>query len=122
LAGFGIEAFTKDRMIGIWVKHNNLDKKIAAIGVRVKKWVTYHGIAVNISTDLSKFDGITPCGITEYGVTSMQELGVNCTFEEFDDALKYNFQKIFGRIIVNASSCNDIEDPLVRIVRIASLS
>ena len=100
LEEFNISAFTKNNMIGIWVSHNGLHKKIAAIGVRVRKWVTYHGIAVNISTDLSKFDGIIPCGITSYGVTSMKELGVEVSMEEFDVILKRHFERIFGQAIM----------------------
>jgi lipoyl(octanoyl) transferase len=93
---FGISAFTKDGMVGIWVLDSGKDKKIGAIGIRVKKWCTYHGIAVNISTDLEKFHGIIPCGISEYGVTSIQELGINITMQDFDIALKRQFEKIFG--------------------------
>jgi lipoyl(octanoyl) transferase len=97
LAEFGVSAFLKDGMIGIWVSHTGLHKKIGAIGIRARKWVTYHGIAVNISTDLSKFEGIIPCGITDYGVTSMKELGMNISIEEFDEALGRNFERVFGQ-------------------------
>jgi lipoyl(octanoyl) transferase len=96
LSDFKISAFLKEGMIGIWVNDKGLDKKIGAIGVRVQKWVTFHGIAVNISTDLEKFNGIIPCGISDFGVTSMKELGKEVAIEEFDEALMKNFEKIFG--------------------------
>ena len=95
LADFDIEAFLKDGMIGIWVNHNGEDKKIGAIGVRIQKWVTFHGIAVNISTDLDKFKGIVPCGISEFGVTSMKEIGKNIEMEEFDETFMQNFDRVF---------------------------
>jgi lipoyl(octanoyl) transferase len=94
LSEFKITAFIKEGMIGIWVNDKGQHKKIGAIGVRARKWVTYHGIAVNISTDLSKFEGIIPCGISEYGVTSMKELGVEVSIAEFDKVLMRNFCRI----------------------------
>lgn len=97
LTDFGIDAFLKEGLIGIWVNHNGLDKKIAAIGVRLQRWVTFHGIAVNISTDLKKFDGIVPCGISNYGVTSMKELGKEISMEDFDEAFMKNFEDIFAK-------------------------
>lgn len=97
LAEFGVEAFIKDGLIGIWVNHDGMDKKIGAIGVRLQKWVTFHGIAVNISTDLKKFDGIVPCGISDFGVTSMKEIGKDISMEEFDEAFMRNFESIFAK-------------------------
>ena len=95
---FNIDAFiTKDR-VGIWVASNGIEKKIGAIGVRIKKWVTYHGIAMNINTELSKFCNIIPCGLREYEVTSMKELGVNIDLSEFDIVLKDSFYQIFGKV------------------------
>lgn len=95
LDNFGIEAFVKEGMVGIWVNHKEEDKKIGAIGVRIQKWVTFHGIAVNISTDLEKFGGIVPCGISDFGVTSMKEIGKEISMEDFDEAFMRNFEKIF---------------------------
>jgi lipoyl(octanoyl) transferase len=96
LKHFDINAFTINGKIGIWVKnHLSQDEKIAAIGVRVKKWVTYHGIAVNISPDLTKFDNIIACGLKEYGISSMHKLGKIVSFNEFDKKLRYEFDKIF---------------------------
>lgn len=96
LASLGVEAYTIDGMVGIWVGCAKNPAKIAAIGVRVKKWVTYHGIAINISTDLNKFNGIIPCGINNFSVTSLQKLGINSSFDEFDKLLKQEFGKIFS--------------------------
>ncbi len=87
LKEFGIECFTCPERVGIWVKKDNKELKIGAIGLRVKKWVSYHGIAININPDLSKFNNIVPCGIKEHGVTSLADLGVNINFSDFDKAL-----------------------------------
>ncbi len=78
--------------VGIWVtSRSGAESKIAAIGVRVRHWVTYHGISINLNPDLSHFDGIVPCGINDAGVTSFEKLGVSITQEELDQALKDNF-------------------------------
>lgn len=78
--------------VGIWVtSRSGAESKIAAIGVRVRHWVTYHGISINLNPDLSHFDGIIPCGINDAGVTSFEKLGVSITQEELDQALKDNF-------------------------------
>ena len=95
LLHLGVRAFTIDGMVGIWVQDNGLPAKIASIGVRVKKWVTYHGIAVNISTDLSMFSSITPCGLTDARMISLKKLGVNVTLNEFDSIIKEEFVNIF---------------------------
>lgn len=88
LAKFDIEAYIIPDKIGIWVKQNNQDAKIGAIGVRVKKWVTYHGIAININTDLTKFSGIIPCGLKNDKVTSIHNIGKKISMSDFDEALK----------------------------------
>jgi lipoyl(octanoyl) transferase len=97
LAKFNIDAFVTDD-VGVWVKNSTGDlKKIAAIGIRVRKWVTFHGIALNVNTDLTKFNGIIPCGISEHGVTSMQEiLGKNIDLKLVEDILEQEFNKIFN--------------------------
>ena len=79
------------------VKKDNSEDKICAIGVRIKKWVSYHGIAFNINPDLSHYKGIVPCGINDnnLSVTSLEKLGINATMQDFDDALIRNFKKIF---------------------------
>jgi lipoyl(octanoyl) transferase len=77
------------------VNNNGVEKKIAAFGIRLRKWVTYHGIALNVFRDLSHYKGIIPCGLQGYGVTSMEELGVKVPLSELDDILKKEFYKIF---------------------------
>jgi lipoyl(octanoyl) transferase len=94
LKEFGIEAYIVDGRVGIWTQKGGRDAKIGAIGVRVRKWVTYHGVAVNIAPDLAKFNGIVPCGISDAPITSMKELGVNVTMEEFDEVLKKTFASL----------------------------
>lgn len=91
----GVRAFTIDGMVGIWVSDSGLPTKIASIGVRVKKWVTYHGVAVNISTDLSMFSNIIPCGLQNARMTSLKKLGINVTLKEFDSIIKEEFVNIF---------------------------
>jgi lipoyl(octanoyl) transferase len=89
-----IKAFTIHDKVGIWVKYLGQEAKIAAIGIRVRKWVTYHGIAVNISTDLNKFSGIIPCGIAGGHVVSLSALGASVTLDQFDCILQQEFNKI----------------------------
>jgi len=87
LARFGVQARRAEGRIGIWTDTPTGEAKIGAIGVRVRKWVTFHGFAVNIAPDLAHFGGIVPCGISDYGVTSLAALGVTADFAAFDDAL-----------------------------------
>ncbi len=96
LKNFDIEGERKRNRIGIWITDKNgMEEKIAAIGIRVKKWVTYHGIAINVDPALEHFNGIVPCGIKDYGITSMYKLNKKIKMEELDQALKQNFNKIF---------------------------
>lgn len=95
---FSIKAFTHDEHIGIWTQFNNKPAKIAAIGIRVRKWVTFHGIAINLSTNLSNYNNFIPCGITDLGVTSAQQLGINISFEEFDEAFKFFWIKEYQKL------------------------
>lgn len=94
LAEFDITAHTRDE-VGVWVDTPQGPQKIAAIGVRVRKWIAFHGIALNIHPDLTHFRGIVPCGISQFGVTSMAALGVNATMAEVDAVLLKNFKKSF---------------------------
>jgi len=96
LREFGVIGERRPGRIGIWVETVFGEKKIAAIGIRVRKWVAYHGIAINVSPNLEHFHGIVPCGISEYGVTSLRDLGKDVSMDELDDALMRNFQNIFG--------------------------
>lgn len=91
LSYFAIKAYIIPGKVGIWTLGPKGESKIAAIGVRVKKWVTYHGVAVNISNDLTKFHSIIPCGIDDAYVTSMKDLGVQISLEEFDVVAKSKF-------------------------------
>jgi len=85
--------------VGVWVAHNDgREEKIAAIGIRLKKWVSFHGISINLSPDLSHFDGIIPCGIQEHSVTSLEALGKSVTMSELDAALMRNFEHLFAPI------------------------
>ncbi|MEM6811503.1 MAG: lipoyl(octanoyl) transferase LipB [Pseudomonadota bacterium] len=90
ISEFGIEGERRSGRVGIWVDVNGQDKKIAALGVRVRHWVTYHGISINLNPDLSHFNGIVPCGISDAGVTSFEDLGSSISMDELDQALKTN--------------------------------
>ncbi len=96
LAHFGIKGERRDGRIGIWVVTPSGEKKIAAVGVRIRHWVTYHGIAINVSPDLSHFGGIVPCGIREFGVTSIHDHGKSISMKELDDVLQKEFEAVFG--------------------------
>ncbi len=88
LGDFGVESFRRDGRIGIWtVDIDGREAKIGAIGVRIRRWVTMHGFSVNLSPDLSHFGGIVPCGIEEFGVTSLERLGKTVDSEAWDRAL-----------------------------------
>jgi len=92
LARFGVNAHRSEGRIGIWVGDGADEAKIGALGVRVKRWVTLHGIAINVAPDLAHFGGIVPCGISEYGVTSLAALGKQTAMTAVDDALKRCFR------------------------------
>jgi lipoyl(octanoyl) transferase len=95
LKHFDIDAFTTDD-VGVWVETPEGKKKIAAIGIRVRKWVTFHGIALNVTPDLTKFTGIIPCGITQFGVTSISDiLNKGIALEDVEQVLIKEFEKIF---------------------------
>jgi len=92
LASFGIESFTREGRVGVWTyDRKGQEAKIAALGIRVRKWVTYHGIAINLAPDLSHYTGIVPCGIAQYGVTSIADLGIEADMATLDAALKATF-------------------------------
>jgi lipoyl(octanoyl) transferase len=101
LARFNVTAKSHDDRVGIWVRRGapgnpvSREDKIAAIGVRVRHWVTYHGIAINLEPELEHFSGIVPCGIAEHGVTSLWDLGVTPTMSELDAALMATFEEVF---------------------------
>ena len=102
LAAFNVRGERRDDRIGVWVtrpdKGAGFEDKIAAIGIRVQRWVTLHGFALNVEPDLSHFSGIVPCGVAEprYGVTSLADLGLTATMPEVDMALRAAFAPLFG--------------------------
>jgi lipoyl(octanoyl) transferase len=96
LARFGVEGLRREGRIGIWVvKPGGAEAKIGALGVRVRRWVTYHGVAINLDPDLGHFGGIVPCGISRFGVTSLADLGLTTTMQELDAALMATFEQVF---------------------------
>jgi lipoyl(octanoyl) transferase len=97
LADFGVKGEIRQGRVGIWVvRPDGAEDKIGAIGVRVTRWVTWHGLALNVEPDLSHFGGIVPCGIREHGVTSLRALGVDASMDEVDAALRRHWDAIFG--------------------------
>lgn len=95
LAALGITGERREARIGIWVENNGTEEKIAALGIRVRKWVAYHGIALNVNPNLDHFTGIVPCGLSQFGVTSLKKLGINVSLDEVDNILLDEFTKIF---------------------------
>ena len=93
LAELGVSAHRADGRIGIWVGEGPNEAKIGALGVRVRRWVTLHGFALNVAPDLAHFDGIVPCGIAEFGVTSLAQLGKQIPLAGVDAALKRSFPR-----------------------------
>jgi lipoyl(octanoyl) transferase len=97
LAQFEVHGERRDRRVGIWVvRPSGSEEKIAAIGVRVRQWVTYHGLALNVDPELEHYRGIVPCGIAEHGVTSLAALGIRATIQEVDAALRCTFAEVFA--------------------------
>ncbi|MCG8512379.1 MAG: lipoyl(octanoyl) transferase LipB [Rhodospirillales bacterium] len=96
LAEFGVRGERRSDRIGIWVdRGNGIEEKIAAIGVRLRRWVSYHGIALNVHPDLEHFSGIVPCGVSRHGVTSLKALGIDASLADVDAALKRTFDTAF---------------------------
>ncbi|MFA6265827.1 MAG: lipoyl(octanoyl) transferase LipB [Pseudolabrys sp.] len=102
LASFNVRGERREDRIGVWVKRpdkgDGFEDKIGALGIRVRKWVTLHGVSLNVEPDLSHFGGIVPCGVSvqRYGVTSLADLGHMVTMPEFDIALRVSFESLFG--------------------------
>ena len=101
---FNIKGERRENRVGVWVKRPEKpslpddtprEDKIAAIGIRVRKWVTFHGIAINLEPELSHYEGIIPCGVEGHGITSLVDLGLPVTMEDLDVALKQEFEKLF---------------------------
>jgi lipoyl(octanoyl) transferase len=99
LGRFNIKGRCYPERIGVWVERDQKrEDKIAAIGIRIRRWVTFHGIAINVAPDLEHFKGIVPCGITNHGITSFEDLGVTASMDEVDIALKETFKDAFPNI------------------------
>ncbi len=105
LGEFGLTGHIREGRVGVWIERPDrpltpsgltAEDKIAAIGIRLRKWVSFHGISINVEPDLSHFAGIVPCGITEYGVTSLVDLGLPVTMEDVDVALRRQFDLVMG--------------------------
>lgn len=103
LVQFNVEGHIRDGRVGVWVERRDKglpvsEDKIAALGIKLRRWVSFHGISLNVEPDLSHFGGIVPCGITEHGVTSLLDLGLPVTMDEVDYALKVSFEALFGPV------------------------
>jgi lipoyl(octanoyl) transferase len=102
LAEFNVEGQLRDGRVGVWVERKgpgfHREDKIAALGVKLRRWVSFHGVSLNVEPDLSHFAGIVPCGVTEHGVTSLVDLGHTVTLDEADAALKASFERTFGPV------------------------
>jgi lipoyl(octanoyl) transferase len=101
LAEFNVKGERKPGRVGIWIDHGDgSEDKIAAIGVRVRHWVTFHGISLNVDPELEHFSGIVPCGVHDenFGVTSLAALGLPVTMQDVDVALKRGFEQVFGPV------------------------
>ncbi len=98
LASLGVAARREPGRIGIWTGHGPDEAKIGAIGVRVKRWVTLHGFAINVAPELAHFGGIVPCGIADHGVTSLEKLGRLSVMAPLDDALSLGFPDFLGHL------------------------
>jgi lipoyl(octanoyl) transferase len=127
LATFNVRGERREDRIGVWVrrpdKGDGFDDKIAAIGIRVKQWVTLHGMALNVEPELSHFAGIVPCGVSErrYGVTSLADLGIPVSMPEVDMVLRREFEALFGTTADHASGSTENTSPGRTGLRSASL-
>ena len=107
LDSFNIKGEIREGRVGVWVRRpekpplpdgSQAEDKIAAIGIRLRKWISFHGISINVEPDLTHFDGIVPCGIKDYGVTSLVDLGLPVTMADLDVALRDSFPKVFSEV------------------------
>ncbi|WP_296598997.1 lipoyl(octanoyl) transferase LipB [Phenylobacterium sp.] len=104
LDAFNVKGEVREGRVGVWVERRQpgapvREDKIAAIGVKLRKWVSFHGVSLNVEPDLGHFGGIVPCGVTEHGVTSLVDLGLPVTMDEADEALKSSFREVFGEVV-----------------------
>jgi lipoyl(octanoyl) transferase len=103
LSHFNVRGEVRPGRVGVWVERRQpgapaREDKIAAIGVKLRRWVSFHGVSLNVEPDLTHFSGIVPCGVTEHGVTSLVDLGLPVTMDEADAALKASFREVFGEV------------------------
>jgi lipoyl(octanoyl) transferase len=104
LAAFDVRGERREDRVGVWVdrpdKGSGFEDKIAAIGVRLRHWVSFHGISINVAPELSHFEAIIPCGISDprYGVTSLRDLGRSASMADVDIALRQSFEEVFGAV------------------------
>ncbi|SNR43764.1 lipoyl(octanoyl) transferase LipB [Puniceibacterium sediminis] len=107
LGEFNLTGHIRDGRVGVWIERDDrpltatgakAEDKIAAIGIRLRKWVSFHGVSINVEPDLEHFSGIVPCGITDYGVTSLVDLGLPVTMDDVDVALRVSFEKVFAEL------------------------
>ncbi len=96
IADFGVVGGRREGRVGIWVEREGVEEKIAAIGVRVRRWVAFHGLALNVNPDMKHFKGIVPCGLPQFGVTSLHKLGVKVSMRDVDTAFQKHRAEIFG--------------------------
>ena len=104
LARFNVRAERRAGRVGVWVTRLSREDKIAAIGIRIRHWVSFHGISINVEPDLSHYDGIVPCGIAEHGVTSLVDLGLPVTMADLDVALAETFDEVMGEATRSAAA------------------
>jgi lipoyl(octanoyl) transferase len=112
LARFNVAGERREDRVGVWVRRPEkprgaegamAEDKIAAIGIRVRRWVTFHGVSLNVEPDLSHFSGIVPCGVRQHGVTSLVDLGLPVTMAEVDMALRAEFEAVFGKTVAGVA-------------------
>ncbi|MEP9353157.1 lipoyl(octanoyl) transferase LipB [Xanthobacter sp. KR7-65] len=106
LSAFNVTGERREDRVGVWVRRKgggqDREDKIAAIGIRVRRWVTFHGISLNVEPDLSHFGGIVPCGVREHGVTSLADLGLPVSMAEVDAVMRVAFEEVFGPTVPGA--------------------
>jgi lipoyl(octanoyl) transferase len=119
LWSFHIRGERRDERVGVWVRRPErgaeAEDKIAAIGIRMRKWVSFHGIALNVEPDLEHFSGIIPCGVRDQGVTSLVDLGLLVTMHDADEALRAAFEPIFGPTLVVRAEQTEAAVPGTRV-------
>jgi len=115
LDAFNVKGEIREGRVGVWVERRApgapaREDKIAAIGVKLRRWVSFHGISLNVEPDLGHFSGIVPCGQTAHGVTSLVDLGLPVTMDEADEALKASFRRVFGAVVEARPPIEDSAD------------